>query len=107
MEPEPVRPEVLDQTRGLPRHKRLLVGLNVSKLLYMGGYTRSNMFGLREEYPALVKHLISFLIERDRGYCAPGAARVWWPGKRRERSHTESPVACRVATQIRRTCRLP
>jgi colanic acid/amylovoran biosynthesis protein len=61
MEPEPVRPEVLTRLEAFG-HKRLLVGLNVSKLLYMGGYTRSNMFGLREEYPALVRHLITFLI---------------------------------------------
>lgn len=30
------------------------VGMNVSGLLYMGGYTRRNMFGLRTDYPALM-----------------------------------------------------
>jgi polysaccharide pyruvyl transferase WcaK-like protein len=37
-----------------------LIGLNVSGLLYMGGYTRQNMFGLRCDY----KHLIDELTDR-------------------------------------------
>lgn len=42
------------------------VGLNVSGLLYMGGYTRSNMFGLKTDYRALVKEIIDFLITRKK-----------------------------------------
>jgi colanic acid/amylovoran biosynthesis protein len=37
---------------------RPLVGLNVSGLLFMGGYTRSNMFGLEGDYPGLMRELI-------------------------------------------------
>ena len=33
------------------------VGLNVSGLLWNGGYSRDNMFGLRADYPALVRRL--------------------------------------------------
>lgn len=34
------------------------VGLNVSGLLMAGGYTRDNMFGLKTDYPALVRRII-------------------------------------------------
>jgi colanic acid/amylovoran biosynthesis protein len=50
---------------GLPPLKdcpRPLIGLNISGLLFMGGYTRNNMFGLRANYRNLVKSLIEFLI---------------------------------------------
>ena len=38
-----------------------LVGLNISGLLFMGGYTRNNMFGLRVEYEKLLDDLIEYL----------------------------------------------
>lgn len=40
-----------------------LVGLNVSGLLLMGGYTRSNMFGLKANYVDLVDRLIELFID--------------------------------------------
>jgi polysaccharide pyruvyl transferase WcaK-like protein len=49
----------LDADSGVP-----LVGLNVSGLLLMGGYTRDNAFGLRTDYESLVYDLIKFLILR-------------------------------------------
>lgn len=42
----------------------ILVGLNVSGLLYMGGYTRNNMFGLSLDYVQLMSALITLLGER-------------------------------------------
>ena len=36
-----------------------LIGLNISSLLYMGGFTRSNMFGLNVDY----KHFVSLLLD--------------------------------------------
>jgi polysaccharide pyruvyl transferase WcaK-like protein len=42
--------------------RRPVVGLNVSGLLYMGGYTRANMFGLRCDYAQLVKSIIRLMI---------------------------------------------
>jgi polysaccharide pyruvyl transferase WcaK-like protein len=39
-----------------------LVGLNVSGLLFNGGYTRNNMFGLQVDYKLLIDRLIEFLI---------------------------------------------
>jgi colanic acid/amylovoran biosynthesis protein len=43
--------------------QRPLVGFNVSGLLWMGGYTQNNMFGLAGDYKALVREAISDLIE--------------------------------------------
>jgi len=40
----------------------LVVGLNVSGLLYMGGYTGRNMFGLRDEYHSLIDQLVDTLL---------------------------------------------
>ncbi|GAB3100490.1 polysaccharide pyruvyl transferase family protein [Cupriavidus yeoncheonensis] len=36
------------------------VGINVSGLLFNGGYTRNNQFGLKADYPALVQRLIDY-----------------------------------------------
>ncbi|MBN1442304.1 MAG: polysaccharide pyruvyl transferase family protein [Planctomycetes bacterium] len=41
-----------------------LIGLNVSGLLYNGGYTRSNMFSLSLEYPRLVLDIARDLLAR-------------------------------------------
>lgn len=42
----------------------VLVGLNVSGLLYMGGYTGNNMFGLRSNYRDVVERVVATLLER-------------------------------------------
>jgi colanic acid/amylovoran biosynthesis protein len=39
-----------------------VVGLNVSGLLFIGGYSKNNMFGLKSDYKELVYDLIDFLI---------------------------------------------
>jgi len=55
-------------TIGLPEHVvergsgRPLVGVNVSGLLYMGGYTKDNMFKFRTDYRVLVRDLIGMLV---------------------------------------------
>jgi polysaccharide pyruvyl transferase WcaK-like protein len=40
-----------------------VVGLNISGLLYRGGYNESNMFGLKADYPKLVGEIIATLID--------------------------------------------
>lgn len=45
------------------QHRRALVGLNISGLLYRGGYTRRNMFNLRLDYRAFVLCLASAIIQ--------------------------------------------
>lgn len=45
---------------------RPLVGLNVSGLLFMGGYDRRNMFGIRGNYPDLMRKIVRwFTITAD------------------------------------------
>lgn len=40
------------------RKDRVKVGINVSGLLMHGGYTGANMFGLKDDYPSLIRNLI-------------------------------------------------
>lgn len=40
------------------------VGLNVSGLLFNGGYTQANQFGLRDDYPALMRRMIDWFLEQ-------------------------------------------
>ena len=42
--------------------KSIVVGLNVSGLLYYGGYTRNNMFGLKEDYRRIICRIINFMM---------------------------------------------
>jgi colanic acid/amylovoran biosynthesis protein WcaK/AmsJ len=41
----------------------VVIGVNVSGLLYVGGYTGRNMFGLRDEYSTLIDRLVDGLLE--------------------------------------------
>ena len=66
LEPQPPADEVLQQLEAIKRGG-FLVGLNVSGLLYAGGYNRKNMFGLRSEYPALVQALLDEIIGKWKG----------------------------------------
>jgi len=43
----------------------VIVGLNVSGLLYHGGYTRNNMFGLKTDYVCLIHSIIDLLMKYD------------------------------------------
>lgn len=59
----PVRPQKIDIeafSGNDPIHPA--VGLNVSGLLWMGGYSQNNQFGLKTDYRVLVKRLIDHLI---------------------------------------------
>jgi polysaccharide pyruvyl transferase WcaK-like protein len=57
----PADPEI---TPGLPDPRGLLVGLNVSGLLYIGGFNRKNMFGFRSPYDETIRLLVNRLMER-------------------------------------------
>ena len=56
------RPESLltNRIERLKAEGNRLIGLNISGLLYNGGYTRNNMFGLACDYPSLVMDIISY-----------------------------------------------
>jgi len=43
---------------------RIRVGLNVSGLLMNGGYTQSNQFGLKSDYPALIRRIMEIFHAR-------------------------------------------
>ncbi len=58
----PQTPEMIDLFRR-KMDPATLVGLNISGLLYMGGYTQNNMFGLKLDYREFVLRLINFLVE--------------------------------------------
>jgi colanic acid/amylovoran biosynthesis protein len=64
LEPLPPSPSVQEQLQYL-RPRGNLVGFNVSGLLHMGGYLRNNMFGLKTDYPSLVRAILNFLIEKQ------------------------------------------
>jgi colanic acid/amylovoran biosynthesis protein len=42
---------------------KTIVGINVNGLMYNGGYTRANMFGLKLDYPDFLKRLIAQFLE--------------------------------------------
>ena len=62
-------PPALDVQERLRELKRRgpVIGFNVSGLLYMGGYTRDNMFGLKANYRLLVQKILDCLIS-EHGY---------------------------------------
>jgi polysaccharide pyruvyl transferase WcaK-like protein len=60
---EPIEPEEILIEPPLPVDEdTLMAGLNVSGLLYVGGYTGRNMFGLKFDYAAFVKRLARELL---------------------------------------------
>jgi colanic acid/amylovoran biosynthesis protein len=65
---EPVRPEHIEV---LPSHAGAMppgvLGLNVNGLMYNGGYTRNNMFGLKLDYAAFLPSLVGALLMEHPG----------------------------------------
>lgn len=45
--------------------KSVVVGLNVSGLLYYGGYSENNMFGLKMDYSRIIHQIIEFFMSKD------------------------------------------
>lgn len=64
---EPHRPKPIDlidaNENVLASADRPLIGLNVSGLLLLGGYSKNNMFNLKVDYQALIESIIQNLIE--------------------------------------------
>ncbi|WKZ33963.1 MAG: polysaccharide pyruvyl transferase family protein [Thermodesulfobacteriota bacterium] len=68
---DPVKPEDLEiegAAFDVAGEVSSIVGLNVSGLLYMGGYTGDNMFNLRLDYRLLVREVIDFLVTKKRAH---------------------------------------
>jgi polysaccharide pyruvyl transferase WcaK-like protein len=86
---DPVRPKAVDLD-GFLKHSQKdfpIVGFNVSGLLFMGGYTQKNMFGLRIDYRKLVCDIIEHLIFQK------GAAVLLVPHVFGQKEHAESDSA--------------
>jgi|CXWL01.1.fsa_nt_gi polysaccharide pyruvyl transferase WcaK-like protein len=62
---DPARPKNLVLQFDNRKEKgRPVVGLNISGLLYMGGYSRNNMFGFKIDYKDLITDLIDLMIRK-------------------------------------------
>jgi polysaccharide pyruvyl transferase WcaK-like protein len=48
----------------LPNGKKKVIGINPSGLLWHGGYTRNNQFGLKEDYQMLLRKCIEFILQK-------------------------------------------
>lgn len=44
-----------------------VIGVNVNGLMYFGGYTRKNMFGLKLDYPVFLRRLLETLLREQAG----------------------------------------
>lgn len=65
---DPYRPEQLD-IGSLPESRTedtIVVGMNVSGLLFNGDYARNNMFGLKVNYPATVGRIVDLLLQNEK-----------------------------------------
>lgn len=64
---EPRKPEcnTLKMIEDVKKSNRRLIGLNVSGLLYIGGYTQKNMFGLKLDYKELVQDVVRKFLSLD------------------------------------------
>lgn len=62
---EPREPDAARIEPPLPGDGARVVGLNVSGLLYNGGYSRDNMFALKCDYPEAMVRLARALLERE------------------------------------------
>lgn len=71
-----------------------IVGINPSGLLYLGGYTRNNMFHLKADYPKLVSDILSLFVEqlRCRVVLVPHAYKLG------DTSESDT-IACRAALE--------
>lgn len=63
--------EATDVAMGLPYDPpaprtggKVKVGLNVSGLMFSGGYTQDNQFGLKDDYPTLIRRIIKWFADQ-------------------------------------------
>jgi colanic acid/amylovoran biosynthesis protein len=62
----PVSAEARALLNAIGDHTGPVVGINVSGLLYIGGYSGDNMFGLRDSYPQCLERLVSSFADDGR-----------------------------------------
>lgn len=59
---EAVLPDTLGIEPPLPQEPGTVIGLNVNGLVYHGGYTKANMFGLKLDYPVFLTKLVEYVL---------------------------------------------
>lgn len=63
--------EIIDVAFFMPYEKKTFnknfihVGLNISALLWNGGYTKNNQFGLKSNYQCLIRSIIKYFLSKD------------------------------------------
>ncbi len=62
-EPDNIDVGSLDEER---KKSSIVVGLNISGLLFNGGYTQENMFGLKTSYRELIDSIVGYLMKNER-----------------------------------------
>ncbi len=65
---DPAKPKVID-TGDFNKYRAadsMVVGLNISGLLFNGGYSQNNMFGLKVDYPELIHLIIEMLLKKEK-----------------------------------------
>jgi len=65
LDAEPVQDVLTGSIEQCRRKGMTIAGLNVSGLLYHGGYTRQNMFELKADYPQLVRQIALALVREN------------------------------------------
>lgn len=55
----------IEPSANIRAHNSIIVGLNISGLLFNGGYTGDNMFGLRTDYRTLVQDVVKMLLKDE------------------------------------------
>ena len=50
-------------TKITPDNRFVHVGLNISSLMWNGGYTKNNQFGLKDDYKSVVKSIINYFLD--------------------------------------------
>jgi colanic acid/amylovoran biosynthesis protein len=65
---DPREPETIDvgSLENVRKEGSIVVGLNISGLLFNGGYTRENMFGLKTNYRELIDSIVDYLMKDER-----------------------------------------
>jgi colanic acid/amylovoran biosynthesis protein len=63
-------PETIDvgSLNNVRKEGSVVVGLNISGLLFNGGYTQENMFGLKTNYRELINSIVDFLMKNEKLY---------------------------------------
>jgi len=62
---DPIIPAKVDIQPELAERKKPIVGLNINGLMYNGGYTRNNMFGLAIDYKKLVIDIVQLILSQN------------------------------------------